>query len=162
MVKDQLLTRDPAPHPPSGARQNGGLCGFRGKGRRAALHLWPAKIFRGMMHVMDAVPSVPELPGAAAARLDPLPPLRAHERELRERFHVRSLALFGSSARGQAGPASDVDLLVEFDRPIGLLHLSATALRLEGVLQRPVDLVLRRALRPELRGSVLAEAVNVF
>jgi uncharacterized protein len=110
---------------------------------------------------MDAAPSVPNRLGAAAV-LDPLPPLRAHERELRERFHVRSLALFGSSARGAVGPASDVDLLVEFDRPIGLLHLSATALRLEGLLGRPVDLVPRRALRPELRGSVLAEAVNVF
>lgn len=110
---------------------------------------------------MEAVPSLHEQPGAAAA-LNPLPPLRAHERELRERFHVCSLALFGSSARGQAGPASDVDLLVEFDRPVGLLHLSATALRLEGLLGRSVDLVLRRALRPELRGSVLAEAVDVF
>ena len=85
---------------------------------------------------------------------EPLPLLHAHERELREHFHVRSLALFGSVARGQVGPASDVDLLVEFDRPIGLLHLSATALRLEGLLARPVDLVLRRALRPELRARV--------
>lgn len=99
---------------------------------------------------------------AAPTLLDPLPPLRAHERELREHFHVCSLALFGSSARGGAGPASDVDLLVEFDRPIGLLHLSATALRLERLLGRPVDLVLRRALRPELRGPVLAEALDVF
>jgi predicted nucleotidyltransferase len=110
---------------------------------------------------MDAASSLPERSGAGAVR-DPLPPLRAHERELRERFHVRSLALFGSSARGAAGPASDVDLLVEFDRPVGLLHLSATALRLEALLGRPVDLVLRRALRPELRGRVLAEAVDVF
>lgn len=111
---------------------------------------------------MDAAPPDPERLRAAAAVLNPLPPLRAHERELRERFHVRSLALFGSSARGQAGPASDVDLLVEFERPVGLLHLSATALRLEGLLGRSVDLVLRRALRPELRGPVLAEAVDVF
>jgi predicted nucleotidyltransferase len=52
--------------------------------------------------------------------------------------------------------------LVEFDRPIGLLHLSATALRLEGLLERPVDLVRRRALRPELRGRVLAGVIHVF
>ena len=110
---------------------------------------------------MDTAPSIVERSSAPAIR-DPLPALRAHERELRESFHVRSLALFGSSARGLAGPASDVDLLVEFDRPIGLLHLSAMALRLEGLLERRIDLVLRRALRPELRGRVLAEAVDVF
>ena len=110
-----------------------------------------------MMPAMEAKPTA-----AARAMPDPLTLLHAHERELREHFHVRSLALFGSAARGQAGPASDVDLLVEFDRPIGLLHLSATALRLEGLLARPVDLVLRRALRPELRARVLAEAIDVF
>lgn len=109
-----------------------------------------------MMPAMRTAPALPE-PIPDALRL-----LRAHERELRERYHVRSLALFGSAARGQAGPTSDVDLLVEFDRPIGLLHLSATALRLEGLLERPVDLVRRHALRPELRGRVLAEAIRVF
>lgn len=114
-----------------------------------------------MMLFMNAAALVPVRSEAAVA-LDALPPPRAHERELREHFHVRSLAVFGSIVRGEAGPASDIDLLVEFDHPVGLLHLSATALRLEGLLGRPVDLVLRRALRPELRGLVLAEAVDVF
>jgi uncharacterized protein len=75
---------------------------------------------------------------------------------------VRSLALFGSVARGQATAASDVDLLVEFARPIGLLHLTGTALFLAGLLDRKVDLVLRRALLPELTDRILAEAINVF
>jgi predicted nucleotidyltransferase len=39
-----------------------------------------------------------------------------------EGLGVRSLDLFGSVARGDAGPGSDVDLLVEFDRPVGLFH----------------------------------------
>lgn len=88
--------------------------------------------------------------------------LREHRQVLADSFAVRSLALFGSEIRSEAGPGSDVDLLVEFARPIGLLHLSHTALFLEEMLGRPVDLVLRRALLPELRESILAEARLVF
>jgi uncharacterized protein len=88
--------------------------------------------------------------------------LRDREHELTQRFAVGSLAVFGSVAREEATAASDVDLLVEFSRPIGLLHLSGTALYLEGVLGRKVDLVLRRALLPELREAILVEAVDAF
>jgi predicted nucleotidyltransferase len=48
--------------------------------------------------------------------------LREHRGELREQFGVKSLALFGSVARDEATGTSDVDLLVEFERPIGLLR----------------------------------------
>jgi predicted nucleotidyltransferase len=88
--------------------------------------------------------------------------LCAHKDELTTRFAVSSLAVFGSVVREEADAASDVDLLVEFSRPIGLLHLSGTALYLEGLLGRKVDLVLRRALLPELREAILAEAVDAF
>jgi predicted nucleotidyltransferase len=58
---------------------------------------------------------------------------------------------------------SDVDLLVEFDRPIGLLHFIATQQRLEKLLGvEKVDLVLRRAVLPELKEDTFAEAVNIF
>jgi len=101
--------------------------------------------------------------GPAADQLVPvLRALRDHERELTTRFAVRSLAVFGSVARGDANAASDVDLLAEFSRPIGLLHLSGTTLYLEGILGRKVDLVLRRAVLPELREAILAEAVDAF
>lgn len=53
---------------------------------------------------------------------------RADEPRLKADFAVCSLALFGSGARGEAGPASDVDLRIEFDHPIGLLHVSCTAM----------------------------------
>jgi uncharacterized protein len=88
--------------------------------------------------------------------------LRDREHELTTRFAVRSLAVFGSVVREEADAASDVGLLVEFSRPIGLLHLSGTALYLEGMLGRKVDLVLRRALLPELREAILAEAGDAF
>jgi uncharacterized protein len=89
--------------------------------------------------------------------------LRANADILRKQFFVRSLALFGSVARGQARSPSDVDLLVEFDRPIGLLHLVGTAQQLEKLLRvDKVDLVLRRSVLPELREAIFAEAIDVF
>lgn len=88
--------------------------------------------------------------------------LRIDEPSLRTQYAVRSLAVFGSAARGEAGPASDIDLLVEFDRPIGLLHLARTARHLEELLGAPVDLVLRRAVLPELRDDILGGAIDAF
>lgn len=82
-----------------------------------------------------------------------------HERELRE-LGVRSLSLFGSVARDQAAPGSDIDLLVEFDRPVGYFHLFEVQDRLETFLGCKVDLVTPGGLRPELRQSILAEAVR--
>ena len=88
--------------------------------------------------------------------------LRRHREGLRERFGVERLALFGSAARGEATDRSDVDLLVEYDRPITLFDLAATMMRLEEILGvAKVDLVLRDSLLDELRGPILAEAVDV-
>jgi uncharacterized protein len=84
---------------------------------------------------------------------------KPQERELRE-LGVRSLSLFGSVARDQAAPGSDVDLLVEFDRPVGYFHLFEVQDRLETFLGCKVDLVTPGGLRPELRQDILAEAVR--
>ena len=62
-------------------------------------------------------------------RDDVLAALRANRQQLRCEHGVKSLALFGSVARNQPGPNSDVDLLVEFDRPISLFGLVGTASR---------------------------------
>jgi uncharacterized protein len=89
--------------------------------------------------------------------------LAAHRSELQGQFAVKSLALFGSVARDAATETSDVDLLVEFDRPIGLIHLIGTEQQLArwfGV--EKVDLVLRRSVIEELRSNILAEAIDVF
>ncbi len=82
-----------------------------------------------------------------------------HEVELRA-LGVRSLSIFGSVARDEAGPESDVDLLVEFDRPVGYFHVFDVQDRLEALLGCKVDLVTRGGLRPEIRDEVLAEAVR--
>lgn len=87
--------------------------------------------------------------------------LRAHEEELRARG-MRSLALFGSVARDEATDTSDVDLLVEFDRPTGLLGLIAMKRRIEEILQvEKVDLLTPGGLHPALKDRIMDEAVDV-
>ena len=88
--------------------------------------------------------------------------LRSERDYLRERFGVESLALFGSAARDEAGPSSDVDILVEFGRPITLFDLVAVQQYLERSLGVPrVDLVPRDSVYPAFRESILEGAVHV-
>jgi uncharacterized protein len=85
--------------------------------------------------------------------------LSAHPSELKA-LGVLSLEIFGSVARGDARPGSDVDLLVEFDRPIGLFHFFRTLGTLEQLLGCRVDLVMRDAVKPQLRDRIFSEAVR--
>ena len=86
-----------------------------------------------------------------------------HEKrgELAEKYGVKSLALFGSVARDEARPDSDVDLLVEFDRPVGLFAFIGLKQVLEALLSCQVDLGTPRSLKPHLKESVLQEAIHV-
>lgn len=79
-------------------------------------------------------------------------------------FTIRSLRVFGSTARGDAGPASDVDILVEFEdgAPVGLIAFARLKNCLEQILQRRVDLATPEALRKALRTRILDEAVDAF
>ena len=73
---------------------------------------------------------------------------------------VSGLWVFGSAARGELRPDSDVDVLVEFDRPVSLFEFSRLRRRLEHLLGRRVDLVTRDALKPQMRERILTEAVR--
>ncbi len=96
-------------------------------------------------------------------RADVLGALISHQNELQEKYDIKSLALFGSVARDEARATSDVDLLVEFARPVGLLHFIGAHQYIEKLLKaKKVDLILRRAVLPELKEAILAEAVDVF
>jgi predicted nucleotidyltransferase len=75
---------------------------------------------------------------------------------------VKSLNLFGSVARDEARPDSDVDLLVEFDRPKGLFQLLEVKFYLEDLLGCPVDLGTEQALREHARDNILQESICVF
>jgi predicted nucleotidyltransferase len=76
-------------------------------------------------------------------------------------FGVRYLAVFGSVARSEAGEASDVDVLVEFDGPATFRQYMHLRFFLEDRIGRPVDLVTKRSLRKELRSTVEQEAIRV-
>jgi uncharacterized protein len=89
--------------------------------------------------------------------------LRAHEPELRAAGVVR-LSLFGSTARDEARPDSDVDLLASFDeaRNLSLLDMIGIENRLADLLGHPVDLIEEGTLRPRARQSASREAVRAF
>jgi predicted nucleotidyltransferase len=95
------------------------------------------------------------------SRDDVLTTLHEHDRELREKYGVQSLSLFGSVARDEARSDSDVALLVEFNRPVGLFGLVALQKRLERLFGCKVDLGTPNSLRPGLREKVLQEAIHV-
>ena len=85
--------------------------------------------------------------------------LREHMPELRERFGVASLGMFGSHVRGNARPASDLDLLVEFSTPPSLLEYLEVEEYLSHLLGVKVDLVHRDGLKPRIGESILREVV---
>ena len=72
------------------------------------------------------------------------------------------LAVFGSVARGEAREDSDVDVMLTFGRPVGLLHLVRCKLAFEEILGRRVDVVTPRGLHGDLREDVLEDAVSVL
>ncbi|MBI4317737.1 MAG: nucleotidyltransferase family protein [Chloroflexi bacterium] len=75
-------------------------------------------------------------------------------------YGVTSLHIFGSVARGEAGPESDVDVLVEFGVPVGLFELVRFQRFLEKLLGQRVDLATVGALRENMREQILREAVR--
>lgn len=74
---------------------------------------------------------------------------------------MRRLDLFGSRARSDDTPTSDVDLIIAFDRPVGLVRFLETKAVLEEILEARVDLVTEQALHPEMRNEILSEARRV-
>ena len=72
--------------------------------------------------------------------------LSTHRKEITTRFAVKSLAVFGSFARGDQNENSDVDILVEFEKPVGIEFIDL-ADHLEAILKRKVDLVSRKGVK---------------
>lgn len=81
--------------------------------------------------------------------------------ELQRRFRVSDLAIFGSVARGESRPDSDIDVLVDFDGPATFKGYTGTRAFLEDLLGREVDLVMKGAMRPEIWPYVEKELIHV-
>lgn len=81
--------------------------------------------------------------------------------DLRVRYAVRSLWLFGSYARGEQTPESDLDVMVEFDKTPDLYAFVELGLDLEESFDRKVDVVTRSTLKPRLRPFILRDLLEV-
>ena len=82
--------------------------------------------------------------------------------ELCQRHDVRVLKLFGSAARGEDGPDSDIDLIVEFDGDKSLFDLMGLESELEEFLGRGVDLLTEPSISPYLRDRILSSASVIY
>lgn len=99
-------------------------------------------------------------PPAALSRDEVIRLLKTNAAEAR-RLGVRELSLFGSLARNEARPDSDVDLLVEFDGPVTSQKFFDTKFFLEDLLGRRIDLVTSAALHPGIRKEIAPELIRV-
>jgi len=80
---------------------------------------------------------------------------------LKKRFNVKSIGLFGSYARGEERDESDVDILVEFSKPIGFFKFIELEEYLSKKLEVKVDLVALDALKPIVKSRVMREVIYV-
>jgi uncharacterized protein len=94
-------------------------------------------------------------------RADVLRLLTTLKPQLQAQFGVRELALFGSAARDELRPDSDVDVLVKFDVPATSSRYFGVQFAIEDALAMPVDLVTHKALRAELRPYVERDRIRV-
>ena len=124
--------------------------------------------FVGALDVMAAEtgPRRPDLsagarePGAALRLEDVVDRLKLHRDEVR-RLGVRSLSLFGSVARDEARPDSDVDLLATFESPVTSDAFFGAKFFLEDLLGKRIDLVTESALRDPIREAIARELIPV-
>jgi hypothetical protein len=86
--------------------------------------------------------------------------LRKHKPELQQRFSVESLALFGSHARGEETKDSDIDILVEFNAPVGIEFIDLL-IELESILNKPVDLVIKKNIYPKVRPYIERDMISI-
>ena len=78
---------------------------------------------------------------------------------LRDKYKVKTIGLFGSYIRGEQKRESDLDVLVEFSEPIGLLTFIELEDFLSEKLEAKVDLVMRNALKPRIKDRIIKEAI---
>ena len=87
--------------------------------------------------------------------------LQTHKGELRKKYGVKRIGVFGSYSRGEQKEDSDVDILVEFEKPIGLIDFIRLQEYLESLLGVKVDLVTKGALKKRIKERVLQEVKYV-
>ncbi|MGM0405901.1 MAG: nucleotidyltransferase family protein [Thermoplasmatota archaeon] len=84
--------------------------------------------------------------------------LREHKPYLKEKYNVKKIGIFGSYVHGDQAGSSDIDLLVEFSEPIGWEIVDLKE-ELETLLDRPIDIVTKDALKPRLKTQIMEDVV---
>jgi hypothetical protein len=86
--------------------------------------------------------------------------LKEHREILKDKYYVKRIGIFGSLSKGKQTSESDVDILVEFDGPIGwdIVELNDY---LEDLIGKKIDLVSTKALKPQLRENILNEVIYI-
>lgn len=87
--------------------------------------------------------------------------LQTHKEELYKKFEVKRIGIFGSYSRGEQKETSDIDILVEFHRPIGFIEFIKLQEYLESLLGVKVDLTTKKALKKRIRKQILQEVKYV-
>jgi len=83
------------------------------------------------------------------------------KKEIRQQYKAQIKGIFGSVARGEAQPDSDLDILVEFDEGATLLDLAGLGNYLEDLLHQKVDILSQRAVRDEIKDTIYSDLVPV-
>ena len=86
--------------------------------------------------------------------------IAVHKQELEEKFKVKSIAIFGSYVRGEQNSQSDIDIIVEFKEPVGLLFVHL-ADYLEEILGVKVDLLTFDAIKPNRKKYIIDKLIYV-
>lgn len=87
--------------------------------------------------------------------------LAEHKEQIKDKFDVKEIGVFGSYVRGQQNKRSDIDILVEFKQPVGLFEFMDLEEYLENLLKIDVDLVSKKALKPRIGEYILREVVYI-
>ena len=80
---------------------------------------------------------------------------------MKKKYYVSKIGIFGSYARGEAGENSDIDILVEFEKPIGFFKFLELEEYLSDLLEIKVDIVSKKALKPHIGKNILKEVVRI-
>ncbi len=87
--------------------------------------------------------------------------LEKQKHELKMKYGVKSIGIFGSFVRGEAKSSSDIDVLVEFEKPIRMFKFLELEEYLSKLCGRKVDLVSKKALKPNIGKHILKEVVEI-
>lgn len=82
-----------------------------------------------------------------------------HFPTLKKEYHVKSMGIFGSMARGEERKGSDIDIMVDFTQPIGFFEFIKLEKKLQRIFHKKVDLVSKKALKPAVKKEALKEAI---